>query len=156
MKLKGWKKLGRVINKIGKEIEPKLHYELSSLDQSSPSEKLVYFGILRTVDDDIMFMEHLNKVHTNAPILSTFIYSLLHEIGHYHTRKILNAEPHELRNKANAANDNCVTYFALPSEIAATAWAVEYARQHFCMLEVLQEKIEDKMHDFLRDNNLCI
>ena len=154
MKLKGWKKLGKTISKIGKEIDKKLTYKLSSIDQSDPYMKKVYFGILRDVDGDMLFLEHLYKTYPNAPKLSPYMYSLLHEIGHCHTKKVLSEEPNELRKKANETNDHNA-YFALPSEVAATNWAVKYAKKHYSSLLLLEKRIDDAMSIFLVDNNFC-
>lgn len=74
----------------------------------------------------------------DCPVINNFIYSIFHEVGHFMTWK--NFTKHEQNidyywrsvwedEPFSVERDN--KYFHLPTEIAASKWAVDYIKNHY-------------------------
>ena len=65
--------------------------------------------------------------------LNSFVWSLLHELGHHATNDDLTEEEERYcdRKRARVARTKAKhPYYRLPDEVMATTWAVEYANTH--------------------------
>ena len=151
MKLKGWKKLERFIQSQVHQIDPEVEVFLSSEDGAYVESHRIGFGIIRMTEADERFMAHLYANHPKAPKFPSFIYSMLHEIGHLHTREVLEQEDKEERARLMKSNDH-TAYFNFPAEVAATTWAVEYAGQNTQRMARMAEHIEAAMGEFIMKN----
>ena len=86
---------------------------------------------------DCGFLRHLKKVHGYKNNYSLMVWSVLHEIGHYHTldyceideftRALIGLISPEEAEKSEKIQD---AYFNLEEEWEATEWAIEYAKNH--------------------------
>ena len=151
MKIRGMGKLEKRIGKIAKTIDERVKLEISGSDACFIKQRKIHFSILRDYDQDRLYIDNLYATHKDAPELPVYLYGLLHEIGHIHTEATLDDEDIEVREEVMREGDN-QRYFALPAERAATAWAVEYAKNNSATVRVLAHKIERAMEKFLQAN----
>lgn len=91
-----------------------------------------------------------------------FTLSLLHEIGHIKTMKKFTQKQidkdfekkDEISEWAMEAKRTHFVYFSLPTEIAASRWAVEWAEKHPKKYKALKEDIRQSVFEFYKTNNL--
>lgn len=151
MKIRGWRKLEKRLNKLVNLIEGNIKVEIGSLDESVISKRKIYFQIMRNIGMDKFFMNYLAKVYPDAPKLSPYMYTLLHELGHFNTKEILDNEDKAIREYLMKSGDND-KYFALPAEKAATNWAVGYAVNNSFFIKEIDRQIEKAMVKFISKN----
>lgn len=151
MKLKGLKKLEKRLNKIVNLIEEDIKLKVGSSDECVVSQRKIYFQILRNIGADRDFMKNIKEIYPAAPHRSACLYSLLHEIGHFHNAELLEQEDKELRKQIMESKDNHA-YFLLPAEKAATDWAVQHATDRRYYLAYLDMEIEKAMVKFIAKN----
>lgn len=89
--------------------------------------------------DDMGFMRHLREVHKcdfvdDYPLA---LWSILHEIGHYYTLDDVEEDDEDDRialtlTTSEIANNKKVQdrYFNMPSEWAATEWAIQFVKDN--------------------------
>lgn len=104
---------------LGETVEVKA----SGIFACSPSEGIVYAGIILDSFADTIFMERLIKDYAVAPSCAPALWALLHELGHIATLEVLEEEDDNLRLVTYLSGDNN-RYMSLPAEVAATDWAV--------------------------------
>ena len=108
------------------------------------------------------------KERFNYKVKNTFIFSILHEIGHLNTLAEIREcdilydfcenEKDRIRQEMNEAENIKQSkklewqYFNLPDEIAATAWAVDYAKENEEELAEIWKLIETALHEFYAKN----
>jgi hypothetical protein len=102
--------------------------------------EIVTFSIFEiTALDD--FMLDAESRFPNVHGIPTFIWSLMHEVGHHETWDDLTDEELELskdiKDKIDESHESRLTYYTSPDEYAATDWAGHYI-----------EKNQDKILDF--------
>ena len=76
--------------------------------------------------------------------LNSFVWSLLHELGHHVTNDDLTEEEERYcnRKRARVARTKAKhPYYRLPDEVMATKWAVQYANTHKEEVLELSEKL---------------
>ena len=141
-KLKGVKRLERVVNKFLKQFGLKSAFAVEFY--YLPERKKVAFSFLKPPNDD-WFMEFFNSL---APDIEcdSFLASLMHEIGHHMTyndfddedweQDYLNRNMLEAKGTAISNKDINFEYFNLPTERAATEWAIEYIHANVEQLRV--------------------
>ena len=81
--------------------------------------------------------------------LNLFVWQILHEIGHHFTlRNFTQEELIAVTKKVRRLEHNHASnpYYKLPHEVAATAWAVEYANTHQEEIKDFWKKIEPIAH----------
>ena len=164
-RLKGIKELNRIITNA---------LEIFDIDNAYLREDFEYrfeknalgFAI-STTEVDEWFNEFI-KVTFDYDVTNTFIISILHEIGHAETADFITDKAYEKCliekakiKKALLTEDNEkkikkleFKYFALPDEYEATAWAVEYAREHAEELAEIWQEINTALQAFYRLNGL--
>lgn len=137
MKLKGVTKLTAQMNQflrpfgVTSVLGPDFCYD--------PNSEKVQFTITMEEEADKMFFYFISETF-NYKVKDLFLLSLLHEVGHHVTlddfedeeisadRKIKNRIAFEIDN--DNYESKLLEYFNLPTEYAATAWAVSYMRAH--------------------------
>ena len=137
MKLKGTRKLTSHMNKF---LRP---FGVTTL----LGKDFAYYPVTEEVQFTIVMEERADKVlkkfvadNFQYNVKDMFLFSLLHEVGHHLTLDDFEDEEltKEWKHKSviewelddSNYNEKMVEYFALPSEYAATAWAVSYMRDH--------------------------
>lgn len=149
MKLKGFKKLQKKLDKLAKEIDDGVSVELATADECFITLKIIRFNLLRLSYADQIYKEHLDENYSDRVKLPEYIYSFLHEMGHIQTAEIFLAEDKEERKVAKGDN---TLYFNLESEKAATAWAMDYAKENTVFVHWLTIQFERAINKFLAKN----
>lgn len=137
MKLKGVKKLNSHMNKVLKPFG--LKSALGKDFSYNVITEIVQYAIVVDEDQNNFFSEFIEK-NFDYKVTDIFLVSLLHEVGHHftvddfddaewgfdHTQKVF------IENSINEDNyrEKSFEYFSLPTEFAATAWAIEYLKNH--------------------------
>lgn len=118
-------------------------------------------------ESDRLFNEFIEE-RFGYTVKSTFIISLLHEIGHYKANDdIIDSvydfcEEEKERIFSEMSNAKTLAerrklqyqYFNLPDEIMATAWAVGYAKKHPKKIKKMWENCEKALHKFYEINEV--
>lgn len=165
-KLKGIKKLNKAIS-----TELTCFQVQAVLEESFGmyvDDKIVGYALTHSIIDEY-FDDFVFKTFGFAVGENDFVLSLLHEIGHLQTLKDIEQETYEkcqekiekIENKL--AKDNLTEkkeknlhfkYFALPTEIVATAWAVAWARKHPKKYKKMCENTLTAIKEFYKVNGV--
>jgi len=167
-KLKGEKKLNKAISL---PLKKRFGIDKARLATSYAyyfSNNSIDFQITRDIEDDL-FAEFLKErfdfeINEN----NNFVFSLLHEVGHAKANEEIEGmiydfcldEKKRIENEMQTAETEEQAkilefqYFALPDEIMATQWAVNYARKHPKIFKKLIEEMNDALFDFYKKNGL--
>lgn len=97
---------------------------------------------------------------------NTFIWSLLHEIGHHETidnwtgdeQYIFDSMKEDLEDRLLEEKefDICTEYYSVPDELEATTWAAEYIRDHEPELRSFWDKFQVAANEFAELNEVNI
>ena len=97
---------------------------------------------------------------------NTFIWSLLHEIGHHETidnwtgdeQYIFDSMKEDLEDRLLEEKefDICTEYYSVPDEFEATTWAAEYIRDHEPELRLFWDKFQVAANEFAELNEVNI
>lgn len=162
MKLKGVWRLNRAVNKLTSKfnLKAKLDTEYIAYLKS----RRIGYTLFATEDADTYFREYINELFPNAPRLSIFTWSVLHEIGHFQTEDDVTDWKYETDMKkflAVADDDAPVwrvqkmkAYFRLESESLATQWACEYVKNNQEEVKKWNYKMCQKIIWFYHKNNV--
>lgn len=116
--------------------------------------------------EDIWFNEFI-KERFGYNVKNTFMISILHEIGHHMTLADIYEnnfvydfcikEKKKITKKMKKAGKKKAKelewrYFNLPDEIAATAWAIDYAKKNKKELKKVWENVQAALLDFYNKN----
>ena len=123
----------------------------------------ISWSLLVTEDADKYFQSFLNE---NFPDITadTFIWSLLHEVGHHETiddwtpeeQEEFDAKKDFIEELYKATHDKIISYlqFSLPYAYAATCWAAEYIRENPEEIEALLEELKEVANIFYKLNEV--
>ena len=123
----------------------------------------ISWSLLVTEDADKYFQSFLNE---NFPDITadTFIWSLLHEVGHHETiddwtpeeQEEFDAKKDFIEELYKAKQDKKISYlyFSLPDEYAATCWAAEYIRENPEEIEALLGELKEVANIFYKPNEV--
>lgn len=165
-KLKGVKKLNKAISAELKDFN--VNAQLDTEFGLYPEDKLIGYKIDVNIVDK-WFDEFVCKTFGFNVGENDFVLSLLHEIGHLKTLKYIENETYEndieqkrkiskkISKKGIAEKEEKklnFKYFALPTEIVATAWAVEWAREHPRKYKKMCENTLLAIQEFYKVNNV--
>ena len=117
--------------------------------------------------EDLLFLDFVKERFNYMPI-NSFMLSLFHEIGHHYTYDeatesdiiydFCQNEKDRIEQEMQTATTRRkmkkleFEYFNLPDEIVATAWAVDYMRNHEAEVEEMWEHILKAIHKFYEKN----
>lgn len=165
MKLKGVKKLNKTIENelVAFKVKAILDTEFSI----SVDEKIITYSLTRSMVDD-WFDEFVFKTFGFDVGENDFVISLLHEIGHLKTLKNIEENTYdECREKIKKITKKLekadterkeknlhFKYFSVPSELVATAWAVDWARKHPKKYRKMCENVNLAIQNFYKNNNV--
>lgn len=131
------------------------------------AKSLITYKITENETEDIWFKEFVEE-RFNYEIPDAFLFSLLHEVGHYNT----------IEEVSDCIQDFCFSekdrisdemqkietteqakilewqYFNLPDEIIATAWAVDYAKNHPKKVKKIIRELHKAFCDFYAKNEI--
>lgn len=163
-KLKGRKKLNKVVSAqiANFGVKAKLSTEYAYYHYKS----LVTYKLTETIEDELLNSFILDRF--GYKVENTFIFSLLHEIGHHKANdeiiddilEFCEQEKDRINEAMKTAKDYDeikkleYQYFALPDEIMATQWAVNFARNNALECDVMWENIKTALFKFYEKNGL--
>lgn len=106
-------------------------------------------------DDDLGFMRHLRECHRcKFRNISSMLWTILHEVGHYATQNNLTLEeeeesyeikaicavvPSRIAEKSTKIQD---LYFNTPIEWEATEWAIRWVFKNYCLARYYSKRLE--------------
>lgn len=112
-------------------------------------EKLITWGIFMTERADATFKDFFEN-DLNSPVHSVFLYSILHEYGHYVTMSEFDdMEMAYYRDNVAMLRETGIgredfsyyqEYYNLPVERAASEWAVTYMKENDFECELFEEE----------------
>lgn len=143
------KLLKNFVNYVEEEIVPTFN-EGEGYFYETATNKI---NIDLTDNEDFGFMRHLKETHKykNADKISIIVWSILHEIGHYETEDEIEWED-DFNDRAvlaltgeNVKYNTKVQdmYFNLPSEFAATEWAIDWVKNNFKIAKEISKLVEN-------------
>lgn len=165
IKLKGIKKLNKA---IATELSTfKVQAVLEEEFGMYIDERTVAYALTHSVVDE-WFDEFVLKTFGFNVGENDFAMSLLHEIGHLKTMKNIDDDTieqcHKKIEKITKKLDKVDSdrkeknlhfkYFAVPTELVATAWAVEWARKHPKKFQKLCENTAVAIQEFYKANGV--
>lgn len=166
-KLKGLKRVDRIINEFTKQFGIEAH--LGTDFCAYIEDREINYPIVLVDAADKYFVPFIQSIdpHIQADI---FVISLLHEVGHIYTKFNLSQEEWDKDWVAKAAIDNAIQatededeasferlnneYFNLPDEIAATKWALNYIKKHETEVAEFWAELQPAIHRFYRKNGV--
>jgi hypothetical protein len=163
--MKGLKKLNKAIKteveKFGIEKITMKDWEWCMTDNS------ISYTLLENRTEDKLFLKFVKERFGYKP-LNSFILSLFHELGHNATFEDLlesdviynfcQAEKERIDAEMQTAETKKAVkkleyqYFNLPDEITATAWAVDYLKNHEKEVKEMWKRIEKEIVEFYKKN----
>lgn len=164
-KLKGKKKLNKAVSAQLAQFgikDAKLSTEYSYMWKK---ERITY-KLTETIEDELFNAFVLDRF--GYKVENTFIFSLLHEVGHHLANDEIDGAICDFCNKEKrrinkgmkiAETEEEVKileyqYFNLPDEIMATQWAVNYAKQNPLEVGVMWACIKQELEKFYKKNGL--
>lgn len=104
-----------------------------------------------------------NRFKLNIEMRDMWIFSVLHEVGHYHTLDDV-SDFNEKYSRVvkwviekpfvSSTRLASMIYFALPDEIVATAWAVRFYKKHRLLCQRISEQAFGYIREFLDENGV--
>lgn len=99
---------------------------------------IIYYSLYGNVEFEDSFADFILSLDKDVPPIDIFLWSLLHEIGHLETEELdfpfygkeELEEKYRGRNSAEDLYAHAMEYYSLPIEIAATYWAIEWAKDN--------------------------
>lgn len=158
-KLKGTKRLEKVVNKFTKKnfgVTAKMGAEFLAYCDS----QVINFTLAMN-EDDVNY--YLNDVKERYPYIQAniFLWCLLHEVGHCKTDYLWSAEENayfmKQKEDMTSVEDDKVRnawYHALPDEYIATKWAGEYMTNHPKKIAKFWSKMQAELLKFYVKNGL--
>lgn len=161
-KVKGLKKLNKIINEFTKEnfgVKAKLGSEFLAY----PQIQTINYAIASSTEDINFFITDAIAKYPHIQA-DPFLWLLLHEIGHCQTDAIFTEEESEYFNNRKEEleyiqddqlrNDY---YHCLPDEFLATRWAANYMINHQKKLtKFWKNKLQPALIDFYTKNSVDI
>ena len=121
------------------------------------AESLIHYSFVISEKGEKEFIESVNR-HNPIVNCDTFLWSLLHELGHHETIDDLSdneyADSQIMKDFVEFGIVPTDIYYYCPDEVAATAWAVQYANSHIDLLQDLWNRLQPAIMNFYKINNV--
>lgn len=141
----------RVLHKIINEFVSQFgEYtaEMGEMFEVDLSTNTIYYSLYGNVEFEDSFADFILSLDKDVPPLDIFLWSLLHEVGHLETEELDfpfygKDELEEKYKDRNSFEDKVAyahEYYRLPIEVAATWWAIEWAKDNRVQ-SMLQNKL---------------
>lgn len=151
--------LNRKLENFFKEYDIELAFRVGEDFAYFYETDVVNYSLTTLGKQDVYFQKFFHKLDSRIKNVDVFMLSILHEVGHSQTLADIDDDLYEqeLRVKATLDGgkkaDNYI-YFGLPSEIAATLWAVDFILDNREELAVLWESLQAHIMQFYKDNGV--
>ena len=123
---------------------------------------VVNYSLTTLGKQDVYFKKFFHKLDNRIKDIDIFMLSLLHEVGHFCTLEdIIDDDLYEQEQRVKETldgskkTDNYI-YFSLPSEMAATLWAIDFIIENSEELSVLWTELQNHIMQFYKDNGVEI
>lgn len=164
-KVKGLKKLNKVVSA---QLAP---FGITKAKCTSefayyPNKESITFKISEGIEDE-MFNEYIKERYHYDVSPFSFVFSLLHEVGHHKTMNSLSDTIYDFclsekeridREMEDADADTAKNlewqYFGLPDEALATEWAVDWCKNHPKKVLKIMSKSLKALNKFYNKNGL--
>ena len=165
MEVKGLNKLNKTLKKVFKKFDVNKFYPTEDEFECVFSEKAIGYTLIENLPHNNYYIEFVKRHFHYEPVVP-FMLFLFHEIGHLYTDNFtLNKYTEIKRNNLYEKMENLYTndeqfksyefeYFMLPDEIVATAWAIDYMRNHEKEVQKMWKEIYNALQKFYKLNNI--
>lgn len=106
---------------------------------------------------DKLFMLNAKNLGLKCKI-DTFLLAFLHELGHHETLDQIEDQEadysRDVKKTLTSTDEDCIIYFNLPDERAATEWAINYIHNHAEELARLWQDLQPAILNFYQINNI--
>lgn len=115
---------------------------------------LITYSLVVSEKMDRMFLDFA-KSNGLSVDCGIFLLSFFHELGHHETMDLLEDEDceysKEIKETLNGdSEEDCKIYFALPDEIEATLWAIDFINSNLEMVEKLAKDLQKEIEIFYK------
>ena len=159
-KLKGVRKLNKVVNAFAKQFGVKFH--LGTQFEISNTTNDAWYAVVLSDNYTEYYRSSVKEIsNENIPI---FLMSFLHEIGHYVTKEFFTEDEmddewlmkDEIQEKydGEACKEYAYEYFSLPMEQEATNWGVAYFKLHAKECMEFYNKFLTELYHFFKINHV--
>ena len=115
------------------------------------STNIIYYSLYGNVEFEDSFADFILSLDKDIPPIDIFLWSLLHEIGHLETEdldfpyygKEELREKYKNRRSPEDLYNYAIEYYNLPIEIAATWWAILWAKDNREQAILLNNKLKE-------------
>ena len=109
----------------------------------------------------LYFKKFFYKLDNRIKDIDIFMLSILHEVGHSQTLNNIDDVLYEQEQRVKETLDGSkkadnYIYFGLPSEMAATLWAIDFIIENSEKLSVLWTELQNHIMQFYKDNGVEI
>lgn len=168
MIMKGEERINNILNDFFKEFDCEVCLDTDFAYYSH--KNLITYTFICGNTFDVLFNNVINLL---CPYIKCdlFLWSLFHELGHHETidnisdedyaycqdekERIAQALSGLTREENEKKYDNIAnSYFFLPDEIAATAWAIDFVTKNTYKVKKLWNKLQPAIMDFYQENEV--
>lgn len=127
------------------------------------ADEEIEYAVVVPEEDNRLFQNFIDNIFNPDVKLPTFVWSILHELGHHMTMDEISAEgfaysefiKRSIELDENGDKEkNFTIYASLPDEYAATKWAVEYANANFERVKKFWEDFREELMRFYEVNDI--
>lgn len=116
-------------------------------------EDFGYYYYENVIAYSLIVSERFQKLFTNFCFenglqydCGIFVLAFFHELGHHVTMDLIPIEKEneceEIKKGLTFCEEDCLTYFALEDEMAATRWAISFINENIKSVKTLARKIK--------------
>ena len=122
---------------------------------------VVNYSLTTLGKQDLYFKKFFYKLDNRIKDIDIFMLSILHEVGHSQTLNNIDDVLYEQEQRVKETLDGSkkadnYIYFGLPSEMAATLWAIDFIIENSEKLSVLWTELQNHIMQFYKDNGVEI
>lgn len=134
-------------------IAPKVKFSFNNDDSSYYNSDTDSINICaEDTENSEDFLAHVRQYHDfhETQLARSFVWVMLHEIGHYYTF-VEDDDEDRFRMLLNLAFevdevDRRIAYYNLPNEWEATEWAINYIKKHRVFVKILNWLVARSQH----------
>lgn len=150
-------KLNNILNKFLEDNGIECTADIDTDFNYSYSKSIAYYALV--VPDRISkLFNSFFEVVSYGIEADIFLTSWLHEVGHNETMDLISEEDYqyseERKKELTSSDEDCLLYFNLPIEIAATNWAIKFIKENTDAVAALWKEIQPIIMQIYEDNSV--